>query len=74
MSFLHAKKGGEAYVSKSKFHLKEVLRTGKRALPGLGLPFIIVFGILGGIFTATEAAVVAVVYGLMVGLFEKSHE
>jgi len=68
VSFLHAKRGGEAYVSASKFRFREVLRTGKKALPGLGLPFIIVFGILGGIFTATEVAVVAVVYGLLVGL------
>ena len=69
VSFLHARKRGKAYLSTSKFRFQEVLRTGKKALPGLGLPFIIVFGILGGIFTATEAAVVAVVYGLMVGLF-----
>ena len=69
VSFLHAQKGGKAYLSTSKFRFQEVLRTGKKALPGLGLPFIIVFGILGGIFTATEAAVVAVVYGLIVGMF-----
>lgn len=69
VSFLHALKGGKAYLASTKFHFREVMRTGKKALPGLGLPFIIVFGILGGIFTATEAAVVAVVYGLVVGLF-----
>ena len=69
VSFLHAHKGGKAYLSTSKFRFQDVLRTGKKALPGLGLPFIIVFGILGGIFTATEAAVVAVVYGLIVGMF-----
>jgi C4-dicarboxylate transporter DctM subunit len=69
VSFLHAQKGGKAYLPASKFRIQDVLRTGKKALPGLGLPFIIVFGILGGIFTATEAAVVAVVYGLIVGMF-----
>ncbi|MEE8605335.1 MAG: TRAP transporter large permease [Candidatus Aminicenantaceae bacterium] len=69
VSFLHAQRGGKAYLSTSKFRFQEVLRTGKKALPGLGLPFIIVFGILGGIFTATEAAVVAVIYGLIVGMF-----
>jgi C4-dicarboxylate transporter DctM subunit len=68
VSFLHALKGGKAYLSTSKFLFRQVLRTGKNALPGLGLPFIIVFGILGGIFTATEAAVVAAVYGLIVGM------
>lgn len=33
------------------------------------MPVIILGGIYGGIFTATEAAVVAVVYGLIVGFF-----
>lgn len=39
------------------------------ALPALLLPFIILFGILGGIFTPTEAAAVAVAYALAIGLF-----
>lgn len=69
IAFIHGMRGGEAYLSPEKFHFKEVLKTGRTALPGLGLPFIIVFGILSGIFTATEAAVVAVVYGLIVGMF-----
>jgi C4-dicarboxylate transporter DctM subunit len=61
------KKGGDQTTT--PFQWRRVLRTGKNALPGLGLPFIIIFGILGGVFTATEAAVAAVVYGLGVGLF-----
>ncbi len=32
------------------------------------MPFIILGGIIGGIFTATEASAIAVVYGLVVGL------
>lgn len=36
---------------------------------GLLLPVIIVGGILGGVFTATEAAVVAVVYALAISMF-----
>ncbi|HSM88402.1 MAG TPA: TRAP transporter large permease [Desulfobacterales bacterium] len=39
------------------------------ALPAMLLPFIIMFGILAGIFTPTEAAAVAVAYALVVGLF-----
>lgn len=39
------------------------------ATPALLLPFIIIGGILGGIFTPTEAAAVAVAYALIVGLF-----
>jgi C4-dicarboxylate transporter DctM subunit len=69
IAFIHGMKGGKAYLSPEKFHLNEVLKTGREALPGLGLPLIIVFGILSGIFTATEAAVIAVVYGLIVGMF-----
>lgn len=68
VSYIHAIRGGDAYLEVRKFNFKEVIQTGKRALPGLGLPFIIIFGIIGGVFTATEAAVVAVVYGLAVGM------
>jgi C4-dicarboxylate transporter, DctM subunit len=39
------------------------------SLPALGMPIIIFGGILSGITTPTEAAAVAVVYGLVVGLF-----
>lgn len=72
ISYLHASRGGKEYlpINKSKrFNLKSLLKAGIVALPGLGLPFIIIFGIISGVFTATEAAVVAVVYGLIVGLF-----
>jgi len=69
VSYLHALRGGRAYLAVTKFRLRRVFRTGKIALPGLGLPFIIIIGILSGVFTATEAAVVAVIYGLVVGLF-----
>jgi len=40
-----------------------------KALPGLFMPFLILGGIYGGIFTPTEAAAVAVFYALFVGLF-----
>lgn len=45
---------------------EKLLRTWK-ALPALMLPVIILGGIYGGIFTPTEAAVVAVVYSMVVG-------
>lgn len=41
----------------------------KDAFWGLLMPVIILGGIYGGIFTPTEAAAVAAVYGLIVGLF-----
>ncbi|WP_141320631.1 TRAP transporter large permease [Halomonas halmophila] len=43
--------------------------TGWKAFPALLLPVIILGGIYGGIFTPTEAAAVAVVYAIPVGLF-----
>lgn len=48
--------------------LRELSRSFLAALPALGLPFIIMAGILGGIFTPTEAAAVAVAYSLVLGL------
>ena len=39
-----------------------------RATPALTMPVIILGGILGGVFTPTEASAVAVVYGILVGV------
>lgn len=43
-------------------------RTFVRAIPSLIMPFIIVGGIISGMFTPTEAAVVATVYSLLLGV------
>lgn len=48
---------------------REILRTFLGAIWALLMPVIILGGILGGIFTPTEAAVIAAIYGLIVGLF-----
>jgi tripartite ATP-independent transporter DctM subunit len=40
-----------------------------RGLPALMAPLIIIGGIVSGLYTATEAGVIACVYGLFVGLF-----
>jgi tripartite ATP-independent transporter DctM subunit len=48
---------------------KEVLRILFSGLWALLLPVIILVGLRGGIFTATEAGVVAVVYALIIGIF-----
>ncbi|MDR2446934.1 MAG: TRAP transporter large permease subunit, partial [Treponema sp.] len=49
--------------------LKETARIFFSGLWALPLPLIILFGLRGGIFTATEAGVVAVVYALIIGVF-----
>lgn len=52
-----------------KLTLKVVLHTFLDGLSALLLPVIILVGLRSGIFTATEAGVVAVVYALIIGLF-----
>jgi len=47
--------------------LKEIRQAFKEAIWGLLAPVFILSGIYGGIFTATEAAVMAIFYGLFVG-------
>jgi C4-dicarboxylate transporter DctM subunit len=49
--------------------LKEIWSSFRAALIPLGLPAIIFGGILGGVFTPTEAAAVAVFYAGIVGVF-----
>ena len=55
-------------ASTARYTAKEKLLRTWRALPVLLLPVIILGGIYGGVFTATEAAVIAVMYSLIVGV------
>ncbi len=55
--------GGEKHTP------KEIWEAFKDAILAILMPIIILGGIYGAIFTPTEAAVVAVIYGLVVGLF-----
>lgn len=48
---------------------KEILLKLKDGIIGLMIPIIILGGILSGVFTPTEAAAVAVAYGIVTGLF-----
>ena len=56
-----------------KFSIREVWSSFKEALWALGMPLIILGGIYAGIFTATEAAVVSVIYGLLVSTLTVSY-
>ncbi len=64
-SYFLAKKAG--YEKDAFMGFREILRTFWGALWALLMPVIILGGILGGIFTPTEAAVVAALYGLVIG-------
>ena len=57
------------YPCEERSSLKEVLISFKRAFLSLFLIFIVIGGILGGIFTATEAAAISVVYALILTSF-----
>ncbi|MCL2001421.1 MAG: TRAP transporter large permease [Planctomycetes bacterium] len=57
------------YPVAGAFQMQLVWNCLKESLPGLAAVLIVVVGVIAGIFTATEAAAVSVVYSLFVGLF-----
>ena len=61
------KKGYRGSNEKATF--MEIFAAFYKAIPALLMPIIILGGIYGGWFTPTEAANVAVVYGLLIGFF-----
>ncbi len=56
------------YPRSDKFSIREVAVSFKESFLSLLTPVIIIGGILGGIFTPTEAAVVAAVYAFILGV------
>ncbi len=48
---------------------KAIRAATRDAVPALGMPVIIVGGIAGGVFTATEAGAIAVMYSFLIGRF-----
>jgi len=61
--------GKLGYKIMQRSSLKKTWHSFREASWGLLMPVIILGGIYGGVFTPTEAAVVAVVYALLVGFF-----
>jgi C4-dicarboxylate transporter, DctM subunit len=68
-AYWFARRGGEIYRDSEPFSAVRLGRAFVAALPALTMPAIIVGGILGGVFTPTEAAAIAVLVGLVVSLF-----
>lgn len=56
------------YPTEAAFSLKALIIAFVRAVPALTMPVIILGGILGGVFTPTEASAVAVVYGILISV------
>src|SRR4030042_6177862 len=65
--FFHSKKMN--YKSEEKFSIKKILKCTIDSIWALILPGIILGGIVFGIFTPTEAGVIAVVYAFIVSFF-----
>lgn len=63
VAYIWAKRKG--YPTADRSSLKNVLRTFVRALPSLFLLIVVIGGIVAGIFTATEASSIAVLYCLV---------
>ena len=59
----------ENVIPPARKSLAEVLQALKGATFALGMPLIVIVGLKFGVFTPTEAAVVAAVYALVVSLF-----
>ncbi|MBC7323918.1 MAG: TRAP transporter large permease, partial [Moorella sp. (in: Bacteria)] len=68
LCYYHASKVGVKEV-KEAVNLRSFFQAFKNAIWALGMPILILGGILGGFFTPTEAAVVSVVYGFLVAFF-----
>jgi tripartite ATP-independent transporter DctM subunit len=56
-------------VTGEPFRLAAVLAELRRSIVVLAMPVIVIGGIVGGAFTATEGAAIAVVYALLIGFF-----
>ncbi|MFV2091550.1 MAG: TRAP transporter large permease [Hyphomicrobiales bacterium] len=64
VAYVISKKHG--YGVRQPFTFTQLQRTTVDTFPALLMPAIIIGGILGGIFTVTEAAAVSIMYGLLV--------
>ncbi|WP_394137750.1 TRAP transporter large permease [Cytobacillus oceanisediminis] len=69
VSFLISKKRDYKPEKRINYSTKELLKALYDAKWALLIPVIILGGIYGGIFSPTEAAVVAVVYAIIIGVF-----
>jgi C4-dicarboxylate transporter DctM subunit len=69
MAWIYYDAGRSGIDATAPMTLREIRAVFVDALIPLGLPIIIFGGILGGVVTPTEAAVIAVIYAFIVGVF-----
>ncbi len=72
MVALYARKHPELRSTAARPTFKEGVLVFLKALPALLMIFIVIGGILSGIFTATESGVIAVVYSFLLGLIQRT--
>ncbi len=63
-----SKKRGYIPTRAKKASIKEIVKSGRTSILALFFPVIIIVGIRFGVFTATEAGAIAVVYAIVLGL------
>ena len=71
VAIIIAKKKGYKGTT-GRYDWKNLGRATLRALPSLSLIVVVIGGIIGGIFTATEGSAIAVVYALILGICYKN--
>ncbi len=69
MIYMHVIARKRDYPRDVRAPLKDVVIAAAKAMPALFMPVIIIGGIMGGLFTPTEAAGIVVVYSFLVGIF-----
>jgi len=67
VSLIYAKRKG--FPATSRMSWRERAQVFWAGIPAIGIPVIIFGGILGGVFTPTEAAAMTVFYAVIVGIF-----
>jgi len=58
----------EQFPKSEKASFSKIIRTTISVIPAMLIPFTIIFGILGGVFTPTESAAIACVIAFVIGL------
>ena len=69
MVFVYVIAKRRGYPSETRATLRELLRATVQAIPPMGMPAIILGGIIGGVMTPTEAAAAGAAYAFVLGFF-----
>lgn len=69
LSLYSVNRGANAAIERVPFHWKNLFKAIREAIWEIPLPFIIIGGIYGGFFTATEAAAITAFYVIIIEVF-----